>query len=111
MPSFNPNHVVLVHPLGYSAESAQKDIARIANLMPPLGLASIAAYLQLHDIESTIVDCFAQPDSDHLIQDILQTKQPAFIGISCTTSGDPANFEWLPELESEISERSISVSP
>jgi hypothetical protein len=31
--------------------------------------------------------------------------------MNCTTSGEPANFEWLPEVESSISERSMTVSP
>ena len=58
----------------------------MANLMPPLGLASIAAYLDKQNIEGTIVDCFARPDSDRLIRENLLTLQPAWIGISCTTS-------------------------
>ena len=37
--------VLLVHPLGYKMEAAGHDVSRIANIMPPLGLASIAAYL------------------------------------------------------------------
>ena len=45
MKSLNEKSILLVHPLGYRAEDAGRDISRIANLMPPLGLASIAAYL------------------------------------------------------------------
>jgi radical SAM superfamily enzyme YgiQ (UPF0313 family) len=86
MKALNARNILLVHPLGYSAAAAKKDIARIANIMPPLGLASIAAYLQKQDIDCTIVDCYARPDSVHLIKDYLMMQRPAFIGLSCTTS-------------------------
>ena len=87
MNKLNFNSILLIHPLGYPAGAAKEDISRIANLMPPLGLASIAAYLDKQSTQCTIVDCFALPDSDRLIRDNLLTQQPAWIGISCTTSG------------------------
>ena len=34
-------NVLLVHPLGYQAGAAGGDIARFANIMPPIGLASL----------------------------------------------------------------------
>ncbi len=55
--------------------------------MPPLGLASIAAFLAERGIDATIVDCYARPDSDQVIRDYLMEKRPAFLGLSCTTSG------------------------
>jgi radical SAM superfamily enzyme YgiQ (UPF0313 family) len=79
--------ILLVHPLGYPQRAAGKDISRLANIMPPLGLASIAAFLADRGIEATIVDCYARPDSDHVIRDYLMEKRPAFLGLSCTTSG------------------------
>jgi anaerobic magnesium-protoporphyrin IX monomethyl ester cyclase len=82
----NYNHILLIHPLGYSLEAAKRDISRMANIMPPLGIASIAAYLEKRRIKCSIVDCFACPDSDSLIRDYIIDKKPAFIGISCTTS-------------------------
>jgi anaerobic magnesium-protoporphyrin IX monomethyl ester cyclase len=86
MKALNINKILLVHPLGYPPADAKKDIARIANLMPPLGLASIAAYLQNQNIDCSIIDCFARPDSDRLIKDNILMEKPAFIGLSCTTS-------------------------
>ena len=80
--------VLLVHPLGYSCEAASYDISRIANIMPPLGLASVAAYLGKKNIDLTIVDCYAKPDSDGFIKDYLKETKPALIGLSCST----ANF-------------------
>ncbi|MEN8134602.1 MAG: radical SAM protein [Thermodesulfobacteriota bacterium] len=78
--------ILLIHPLGYKKESAAQDISRKANIMPPLGLASIAAYLEREGLTADIIDCYAHPDSDSLITDYIRAKKPAFIGLSCTTS-------------------------
>ncbi len=83
---YDDNRVLLVHPLGYSAKNAANDISRMANIMPPLGLASISAYLTSHGVQNDIVDCYANPDSDELIVAYLKHQKPAFIGFSCTTS-------------------------
>jgi anaerobic magnesium-protoporphyrin IX monomethyl ester cyclase len=87
MTGLDAKKILLVHPLGYRADTAGKDIARLANLMPPLGLASIAAWLEAQGICVVIVDCFAHPDSDRRIRDLLFSERPAWIGFSCTTSG------------------------
>ncbi|MEN8190343.1 MAG: radical SAM protein [Thermodesulfobacteriota bacterium] len=86
MSTVNPRSILLIHPLGYNAELAGKDISRKANIMPPLGLASIGAYLEERDIRVTIIDCYAHPDSMKRIQTILAEEKPAWIGFSCTTS-------------------------
>jgi len=86
MPALNSNSILLVHPLGYPVGSADRDISRLANIMPPLGLASMAAYLKSQNIICAIVDCYARPDSDRLIKEYLRAERPAFIGLSCTTS-------------------------
>lgn len=86
MTVLNYSKILLVHPLGYHAAAAETDISRMANIMPPLGLASIAAYLQNQNIDCAIIDCFARPDSDRLIKDYILMEKPAFLGLSCTTS-------------------------
>jgi radical SAM superfamily enzyme YgiQ (UPF0313 family) len=78
--------ILLIHPLGYRKEAAGRDISRMANIMPPLGLASIAAYLEREGLAADIIDCYAHPDSDTLITDYIRDQRPAFIGLSCTTS-------------------------
>ena len=78
--------ILLVHPLGYSAKNARSDVSRMANIMPPLGLASISAYLEKHDIHNDIIDCYAHPESDSLIKDYLHRHHPPYIAFSCTTS-------------------------
>ncbi|MBU0480824.1 MAG: B12-binding domain-containing radical SAM protein [Proteobacteria bacterium] len=86
MPATDDNRILLVHPLGYLKEAAGRDISRMANIMPPLGLAGIAAYLEREGIRADIIDCYAHPESDGLIREYLREKKPGFIGLSCTTS-------------------------
>ncbi|MBN1506047.1 MAG: radical SAM protein [Sedimentisphaerales bacterium] len=79
--------VLLIHPLGYDVHVADRDISRMANLMPPLGLASIAAYVEQHGFCADIVDCFAHPESDRVIEDYVRRHRPRFVGATCTTAG------------------------
>ncbi|MCP4106214.1 MAG: radical SAM protein [Desulfobacteraceae bacterium] len=78
--------ILLVHPLGYASDKASSDISRISSIMPPLGLASICAYLSEQQIESDITDCYGHPDSDTKIRKYLEAHKPEFIGFSCSTS-------------------------
>ncbi len=78
--------ILLVHPLGYKSDKASKDISRIANITPPLGIASICAYLLQRQINCDIIDCYAHPDADTKIVKYLETDKPDFIGFSCSTS-------------------------
>jgi anaerobic magnesium-protoporphyrin IX monomethyl ester cyclase len=80
-------HVLLIHPLGYTAGRGKVDIARLANLMPPLGLCSMAAYLDQQGCRSAVIDCFAHPDSDSRIIDYVRDHRPDWIGLTCTTNG------------------------
>ena len=80
------SNILLVHPLGYKKEAAGRDVSRLANIMPPLGLLSIGAYIEREGIDSSIIDCYAYPESDALIRSYLLEKRPRFIGLSCTTS-------------------------
>ena len=80
------DNILLVHPLGYKKKAASRDVSRLANIMPPIGLASIAAYLDLQGISSGIIDCYAYPEYNTLIKRYLLEKRPAYIGFSCTTS-------------------------
>jgi hypothetical protein len=45
MATLDHKSILLVHPLGYCVGDAGNDIARFANIMPPIGLASLAAWL------------------------------------------------------------------
>ncbi len=79
-------HILFVHPLGYKPDKASSDISRIANITPPLGLASMCAYLAQNRISSDIIDCYAHPDSDSKIMEYILREQPDFLGFSCSTS-------------------------
>lgn len=85
--SNDKRRVLLIHPLGYDAQAAGRDISRLANLMPPLGLASIAAFLEQHGLSADIIDCFAYPDSDQIIDAYVRRHRPRFVGATCTTAG------------------------
>jgi len=102
------NKILLVHPLGYEVTAAGNDISRIVNIMPPLGLASISAYLEREDFTADIVDCYAHPDSDQKIRDYMEQHQPAWIGFSCTTSSF-LDAVRLTQLAKEISPEVRSV--
>ncbi len=82
----NNKKILLIHPLGYQVEAARQDISRKANIMPPLGLASIAAYLDRAGFNSSILDCYAHPDADGRLRDLLLSERPGLVGFSCTTA-------------------------
>jgi radical SAM superfamily enzyme YgiQ (UPF0313 family) len=89
MPHPDPKTILLVHPLGRRPAKGGKDIARLANVMPPLGLASIAAWLGKRGFRAPILDCNARPDSDALLLSLLDEHRPAYVGFSCTTANFP----------------------
>ncbi|MDM8540492.1 radical SAM protein [Desulfococcaceae bacterium HSG9] len=81
--------IVLVHPAGSNWVPGKKDITATANRMAPLGLLSIAAYLEKagHNVE--ILDCLgpqAVSGIDANVRIILSHK-PDLAGFSATTSG------------------------
>jgi radical SAM superfamily enzyme YgiQ (UPF0313 family) len=80
------NRILLVHALGYDPGKAGRDISRLANTIAPMGLLSIAAYLEKNGITTDIIDCYAHPDSQGKIPDYLKEKSPGYIGLTCTTS-------------------------
>lgn len=86
MASLNAKSILLLHPLGYQVTAAAQDISRKANIMPPLGLASIAAWLDRAGFNSLILDCYAHPDADRRLLELLRSERPALLGISCTTA-------------------------
>ena len=78
--------VLFVHPYGSNWMGSGKDLTTIFNLMPPLGLLSIIAYLEARGIEASIIDCYATPlAADTLVAEIVR-RAPDVVGFSCTTS-------------------------
>jgi len=79
--------VVLVHPAGCNWVEGHRDASTLANRMPPLGLLSLAAWLEKEGHEVTVIDCLG-PDAggnDDTIARILREK-PELVGFSTTTS-------------------------
>jgi radical SAM superfamily enzyme YgiQ (UPF0313 family) len=63
-----------------------KDISTIFNLMPPIGLLSIAACLESQGIQVEVMDCYGAADTiERHAEDIL-ARRPDVVGFSCTTS-------------------------
>lgn len=78
--------VIFVHPYGSNFLPGMQDITTIFNLMPPLGIMSIAAVLEQSGIAVEIIDCYADPALPEAVVDKILTKQPDIVGFSCTTS-------------------------
>ncbi len=81
--------IVLVHPAGSNWIPGKKDVSTTANRMAPLGLLSIASYLEKKGHSTQVEDClgpYAAKSHDQTIQRILR-HDPALVGFSTTTSG------------------------
>ena len=55
--------VLFLHPYGSNFIKGAHDITTIFNLMPPLGILSIAAWLEKHGIDVEILDGYASRES------------------------------------------------
>lgn len=81
--------IVLVHPAGSNWVPGQKDITPVANRMPPLGLLSMAAWLEQRGHQVDVYDCLGserlRPHAA-IVRDIL-ARRPELVGFSATTSG------------------------
>ncbi len=81
--------LTLVHPAGFNFVPGQPDFSVLANRMPPIGILSLAAWLDQHGHETAVHDClgpFAPPTIEENAEIILATN-PELVGFSTTTSG------------------------
>ncbi|MEZ4524891.1 MAG: radical SAM protein [Desulfobacterales bacterium] len=81
--------ITLVHPTGSNWIPGKKDITATANRMAPLGLISIAAWLEKQGHQVSVHDCLgpgAVADNAINTRQILVQK-PELVGFSATTSG------------------------
>ena len=81
--------IALVHPAGYNWVAGKKDVITVANRMAPLGLLSIAAWLERRGHQVKIEDClgpYAAKNSGDTAARILK-EDPELAGFSATTSG------------------------
>ena len=79
--------VALVHPAGCNWVEGHDDASTLANRMPPLGLLSLAAWLEKEGHEVAVIDCLGPDakDNDDTIARILRAE-PELVGFSTTTS-------------------------
>ncbi|HIJ82279.1 MAG TPA: radical SAM protein [Desulfuromonadales bacterium] len=78
--------VLFIHPHGSNFLPGMPDITTIFNLMPPIGLLSIAAVLEKNGVEVQIIDCYAEPETAEALVDKMEHIRPDIVGFSCTTS-------------------------
>lgn len=81
--------VTLVHPAGFNFIPGQPDFTVLANRMAPLGILSLAAWLEQHGHPTAVYDCLgplAPPSLEARAAQILATR-PDLVGFSATTSG------------------------
>ncbi|MCF8028569.1 MAG: B12-binding domain-containing radical SAM protein [Desulfobacteraceae bacterium] len=87
--------IVLVHPAGSNWMPGKKDVSATANRMAPLGLLSMAAYLERDGHTVFVHDCLgpkASPEPGVNVDAILSRK-PDLVGFSATTSGFPDGYD------------------
>jgi len=78
--------VLFIHPYGSNWMGTGKDLTTVFNLMPPIGIMSIAAFLEAQGIGAEIIDCYATPmPADELVAEVIR-RAPDVVGFSCTTS-------------------------
>jgi magnesium-protoporphyrin IX monomethyl ester (oxidative) cyclase len=81
--------VTLVQPSGFNFIPGQPDFSVLANRMAPLGILSLAAWLEQHGHPTAVYDCLgplAPPTLEGQAAEILATG-PDLVGFSATTSG------------------------
>ncbi|HEX9022016.1 MAG TPA: radical SAM protein [Nitrospirota bacterium] len=81
--------ILLVHPRGENWTTGEQDLSRIVNIMAPMGLLSLAAWMEQHGHRADIHDCYAFPGEDSRITSYLDEERPDYIGFSTTTSSFP----------------------
>ncbi len=87
--------IVLVHPTGSNWVPGKRDITATANRMAPLGLLSIAAWLDREGHEVFVHDCLGPqaPNSNAAHAETILSYHPDLVGFSATTSGFLDGYE------------------
>lgn len=98
--------IILVQPCGMSWEPGQKDMSRVANIMPPIGLCSLASQIEKHGQKASIYDLYALPDKEKQIIDNIKIEMSELIGFIATTS---SFFEIYGELRGFPEEYKLSI--
>jgi radical SAM superfamily enzyme YgiQ (UPF0313 family) len=81
--------VLFFHPHGSNFLKGMNDITTIFNLMPPLGILSIAAWLEKHGIDVEIIDGYAAQETAQVMVEKIIASGCSAVCFSCTTSSFP----------------------
>lgn len=92
--------ILLVHPNGNNWLEGLKDISSVFNLMPPLGLLSIAAWLEKHGITVELLDCCATPATPEAVAEKVAKAGYDAVGFSCTTSSFNSGYRIAKNIKS-----------
>jgi magnesium-protoporphyrin IX monomethyl ester (oxidative) cyclase len=81
--------VTLVHPAGFNFVPGQPDFSVLANRMAPVGILSLAAWLEQHGHPTAVHDCLGPvaPAGIEANGEIILATQPELVGFSATTAG------------------------
>ena len=81
--------ITLVHPAGSNWMPGSRDVSAVANRMAPLGLLSIAAYLEKEGHDVFVHDCLGPGAvTDPAVNaSVILEMSPDMVGFSVTTSG------------------------
>ena len=85
--------VLFVHPQGFNFVPGQADITRFANIMPPMGVAWMSAYLERAGYETCVLDGYAIPRSVPDMAKAAIELAPDIVAFSVTTSGFPEAYD------------------
>ena len=81
--------VLFIHPQGNNWLPGEQDLTRFANIMPPVGVCSIAAFLETRGLTTAIIDAYALPRTTAEIVARAVAFAPDVVGFSVTTSSFP----------------------
>jgi radical SAM superfamily enzyme YgiQ (UPF0313 family) len=92
--------IVLVHPAGSNWIPGKKDVTTAANRMPPIGILSLAAYLEKKH-QMLVHDCLGpgSPRGPEANARVILDHQPDLVGFSVTTSAFHDAYEMAKSLK------------
>ena len=81
--------VTFVHPAGFNFVPGQPDFSVLANRLAPIGILSLAAWLEKHGHPAAVHDCLGPcaPAGIEANASAILDTDPELVGFSATTSG------------------------
>ena len=81
--------ITLVQPAGFNFVPGQPDFSVLANRLAPIGILSLASWLERHGHAVSLIDCLGPhaPAGTAAHADAILASRPELVGFSTTTSG------------------------